>query len=257
MFSFLHSKLTLIVLIVTFPCVLLSQRDVTTEMINTPYIGIHYGGNLPGGDFAERFGYTNHLGGIFGYKTNMNWIFGIDGNFMFSNSVREEQLLSNVMDSQGTITNTSGEPAIVVPMLRGFNVNGVFGYIFPNTGHNPNSGVMFMLGGGYLWHKIRIESQDDEVPQIENEYLEGYDRLTIGFNTSQFFGYNYMANKGIFNFYFGAYFQQGFTYNQRTMFWDRPDYEVPTNRRTEYQYGLRIGWMIPVYKREAKEFYYD
>lgn len=236
---------------------LTAQRDVTTDIIGTPYIGIHYGGNGTGGDFADRYGFTNHLGGIIGYKTNMNWIFALDGNFMFTQRINEVDLLKNVMDSQGTITNTSGEPAIVIPMLRGFNINGVVGFIFPNTGHNPNSGLMFLLGAGYLRHKIRIESQEDEVPQIENEYLEGYDRLTIGFNTSQFLGYNFMANRGIFNFYFGAYFQQGLTYNARTVFWDRPDYVVPTDRRREFQYGLRFGWMIPAYKREAKEFYYD
>lgn len=235
----------------------IAQRDVTTEAINTPYIGIHYGGNLSGGDFADRYGYTNHLGGIIGFKTDMNWIFGIDGNFMFANSVREEGLLENLKDSHGTITNTSGEPAIVVPMLRGFNLNGAIGHIFENTGHNPNSGVMMLIGGGYLWHKIRLESQDDEVPQIENEYLKGYDRLTIGFNFSQFLGYSFMANKGIWNFYAGVYFQQGFTHNQRSLFWDRPDYVVPTDRRREFQYGLKIGWMIPVYKRQVKEFYYD
>lgn len=250
-------KTFFIVLISSISCFTLSQRNVEDDIVGTPYIGLHYGANLPGQDFAERFGYTNHLGGIFGYKTEMNWILAVDGSFMFGSNVDEENFLDNIKDSHGTITNSSGSPAEVLLMLRGFNVNGVFGFVFPNTGHNPNSGVMFLLGGGYLWHKIRIESQEDEVPQIENDNLQGYDRLTTGFNTSQFLGYNFMANKGIFNFYAGLYFLQGHTFNRRPIYWDRPDFEVPTDRRLDVQYGIRFGWMIPVYKRETKDFYFN
>src|SRR5690554_7147117 len=82
---------------------------------------------------------------------------------------------------------------------------------------------MIKVSAGYLWHKLRIETQEDEVPQLEGEYLKGYDRLTIGVNTSQFLGYNYMADRGILNFYAGVYFQQGFTRNQRELFWDRSE----------------------------------
>lgn len=233
------------------------QRIVSDEIISTPYIGLHYGANMTGGDLADRYGFANHLGGILGWKTDMNWIFAFDGSFMFSQNVNEPDLLANIMDSQGTITNTSGGPAEVLLFLRGFNVNAVIGYIFPNTGHNPNSGVMIKAGAGYLWHKIRIESQEDEAPQIENDYLQGYDRLTAGINTSQFIGYNFMANGGIYNFYTGFYFQQGFTYNKRSIFWDRPDFQVPTERRLDLQFGIRFGWMIPAYKREVKDFYYN
>lgn len=232
-----------------------AQRDVKSSAISTPYIGIHYGANIPGDDYKDRFGFTNHLGGIFGWKFETNWILAVDGNFMFGGAVNEEGILDNISDSQGTITNVSGTQAEVLLMQRGFNVNGNFGFIFPNSGHNPNSGVMFLLGGGYMQHKIRIETQEDEVPQIQDEYLQGYDRLTAGFNTSQFLGYNYMADRGIYNFYVGFYFIQGHTYNKRSLFWDRPDFEVPTERRLDTQYGLRFGWMVPAYKRKTREFY--
>lgn len=236
---------------------LFAQRVVSDDIVATPYIGLHYGANLTGGDFADRYGFANHLGGIFGYKTDMNWIFALDGSFIFSQNVREPYMLQNLLDSQGTITNTSGAPSDVVLYLRGYNINAVFGFIFPNTGHNPNSGVMFKIGGGYLQHKIRIETQEDEAPQISGDYLTGYDRLTSGLNTSQFVGYNFMANGGIYNFYAGFYFIQGHTYNRRALFWDRPDFEVPMDRRLDIQYGVRFGWMIPVYKRQVKDFYFN
>lgn len=236
---------------------LIAQRIVSENPISTPYIGLHYGANMPDGDYADRFGYTNHLGGIIGWKTDMNVIIGIDGNFMFGNRVHEPQFLNNLLDHQGNIINISGLSAEVIPQQRGFNINGVLGYIFPNTGHNPNSGVMLKAGAGYMWHNIRIETQEDEVPQLQGEYLQGYDRLTTGLNTSQFLGYNFMANQGVVNFYFGFYFMQGFTYNRRDVYWDRPNYEVPTERRLDLQHGIRFSWMIPVYKRETKDFYFN
>lgn len=234
-----------------------AQRDVSSEIVSTPYIAIHYGANMPAGDYADRFGYTNHLGAIFGWKTEMNWILAVDGNFMFGPEVSEENMLQNIMDHQETVTNSAGNPAEIILMQRGFSVNGTLGFIFPFTGHNPNSGVMFLLGAGYMRHKIRIETQEDFVPQIQDEYLQGYDRLTDGFASSQFFGYNFMADKGVFNFYTGIYALQGFTYNRRAIFWDRPDFEVPTDRRLDMQFGVRFGWMIPVYKREVKDFYFN
>lgn len=235
---------------------LFAQRDVS-KAIGTPYVGVQYGLNWTGGDLADRYGLTNALGTHAGYKTKRNWIYGIDGNFFFGNDVKIEGLLQNLKDEQGQIINTSGTPAIILYFNRGFNVNLSVSKILPLLSPNPNSGVMVQFSAGYLWHKLRIESQEDEVPQIENEYLKGYDRLTIGANTSQFLGYNYMAERGILNFYAGAYFQQGFTVNQRDLFWDHPNEKVSKDIRIEHIIGFRVGWLIPIYKREPKDYYFN
>lgn len=232
------------------------QRDVS-EAIGTPYIGLQYGANWTAGDLAERYGFTNSLGAHAGYKTKKNWIFGIEGNFLFGNNIRIDRLLDNLRDSRGEILNTSGQPSIVVFYNRGFNVNFAISKIIPVLSPNPNSGIMIQLGAGYLWHKLRIEAQEDEVPQISGDYLKGYDRLTIGMNVSEFIGYNYMANQGIWNFYAGFYAMHGFTKNQRDVFWDHPNEKVDKGLRIEHIIGFKVGWLIPIYKREVKEFYYN
>ena len=106
-------------------------------------------------------------------------------------------------------------------------------------------------------HKFRIETQDHVVPQIELDYRRGYDRLSAGINTSQFVGYAHMANRGFVNFYTGFYVQQGFTYNKRTVWYDQPDTEVPTDMMFDLQYGVKFAWMIPIYKRKPKDFYFN
>lgn len=250
-------KILVVLVALFFTNLIFTQRNVTDETIGTPYISIQYGANLTGGDLADRYGFTNSLGSTAGYKTSKNWIFALDGNFLFGNDVRMDGLLDNLRDDQGEITNTSGGPSIVLLFNRGFHVNGIIGKVFPFFGPNPNSGPMIQFGVGYSWHKLRVETQEDDVPQLQGEYLKGYDRLTIGVNTSQFIGYNFMANQGIYNFYAGFYFQQGYTVNQRDVFWDMPEKEVSKDIRIEHLYGVRVGWLIPIYKRQPKEFYFD
>lgn len=251
-------RYTIALIVCVFLSLLISaQRDVTKGIIGTPYVGVHFGMNIPGGAFAERYGFTSNLGGVAGYKTKKNWIYAADGNFIFGNKIHIEGLLDNLRDEAGTITNSSGSPAEILFFVRGFNINAMVGKVIPIWSPNDNSGLMIQLGAGYLWHRLRIESQQDEVPQIEEENLKGYDRLTIGFNTTQFIGYNFMANQGVYNFYGGFYFQQGFTQDQRDIFWDKPNEFVSKDIRIEYQFGFKVGWLVPVYKRQPKEFYFD
>ena len=104
---------------------------------------------------------------------------------------------------------------------------------------------------------MRIETNDQVIPQLELEYRKGYDRLTEGVNFHQFVGYAFMANGGFYNFYGGFYFQEGLTKNLRTINFDQPDVAVSTKTRLDVQLGVRLGWMIPFYKRKTKEFYFD
>ena len=60
-----------------------------------------------------------------------------------------------------------------------------------------------------------------------------------------------------YNFYLGAYFQQGFTKNRRTIFFDQPDIPVSTDLMFDGQIGFRFGWLIPVYKRQPKSYYFN
>jgi len=66
-----------------------------------------------------------------------------------------------------------------------------------------------------------------------------------------------MANKGFVNFYGGLYFQEGFTYNSRDVFFDQPNVPVSSEQMLDLQYGIRLAWLIPVYKRKPKEFYFN
>ena len=182
---------------------------------------------------------------------------GLDAAFIFGNSLRVTGLFDHLVDSKGNITDVNGDIAIVRALPRGMYVNATAGKIFPVFGSNPNSGIYANIGLGFLAHKIRVETQDHVVPQIELDYKKGYDRLTSGINTSQFLGYSFMADQGIVNFYAGVYFQQGFTKNRRTINFDSPEIPVSQATRLDLQYGLKACWLIPIYKRRPKDFYFN
>lgn len=234
-----------------------AQREVKDSIIGTPWVGIQYGLNWTGGDLADRFGLINHVGFLAGYKTNKNWIYAVDGNFMFGDQIRLTGLFDHLADSKGIINDINGDIATIRVASRGFNVNLSVGKIFPVLSPNNNSGIYVYAGAGYLAYKLRIETQDHVVPQIELEYKKGYDRLTSGINTEQFVGYAYMANQGALNFYGGFYIQEGFTKNRRNVFFDQPDTPVSEKTRLDIQYGFKVGWLIPIYKRLPKSYYYN
>jgi len=249
---------TLLILIAVF-CfgVLHGQRNVKDSAIATPWIGVHYGGNFPSGDLNNRYGYLNHIGIMAGYKTAKQLYLGLDANFMFGNQVKMTGLFDHLVDSQGNITDINGDIAIVLVMPRGFNANLSIGGLWPVWGSNKNSGIFVHGGAGFLLHHMRIETQNQVIPQLELDYKKGYDRLTTGINTHQFIGYSFMADGGFYNFYGGLYAQQGFTKNRRTIFFDQPTTPVSTDLRLDLQVGFRLGWFIPIYKRKPKDFYYN
>lgn len=247
----------LFIFLLFLPLLVFSQRNVKDSIIGTPLIGVHYGANWTGGDLVNRYGYLNHVGGMMGYKTNKNWFLGVDGNFIFGNNIKVLGLFDGLVDSYNNITATGGDVANVVLYVRGFNANVAFGKIIPMLSPNKNSGLLIQGGVGYLLHKIRIETQDQVIPSIELDYKKGYDRLTIGVNFHQFIGYSFMSNAGLHNFYAGFYIQEGLTKNQRTINFDQPDVPVSTALRLDIQGGFRLGWYIPIYKRQPKEYYYN
>lgn len=212
-----------------------------------------YGFHLPGGDMADRFGYNHSVGINPTFKTASNWVFGADAIFYFGNQVKELNILDGLRTSQGFIIGQDGIPAEVFIFERGFNFNLNFGRVWNGLGHNPNSGLLTKVGVGYFQHKIRHEDRDRVIPQLRDEYLKGYDRLTSGIGITQFIGYQYLANRRLVNFFAGVELTQAFTKGRR-------DYQFDTmepyhDSRVDLLWGVRVGWIFAIYKRAPDEFF--
>ena len=243
-------------MLILFPLSVSAQRNLKDSSITTIIFSPHYKFNLTGEDMADRWGF-NHLVGLnFGVKLKNNITIDADGGLIFGNKLRDTALYDFLNNSYGNITTLGGTPAQVLYFMRGASAHVNFGYVFSKIGGvNPNSGLWVNVGAGYLMHKIHIESTYDQVPQTEGQYKKGFDKLTMGFSTKQFVGYLYQSNKMFLNFYAGVEFTEGFTKNIRTYNFASGGTEYES--RLDMMYSFKAGWLIPMYKRAPKKYYYD
>ncbi len=248
-------RIIIITVFIIFTLRLSAQRNAADTIINAyiPYFSFAY--QFPGGDIAQRYGQNSTIGSGMFYKTNKNWLWSGDINFIFGNKINNsESILKMVQTHDGYIIDANGTYALYALYERGYSINLRIGKIFPALNVNPNSGLMSMVGIGYLVHRLKIDNQHETAPQISYDYAKGYDRLTGGLSFNEFFGYFFMGKSRMWNFYGGIELYQAFTRSKRDYIFDlmRPD----NNKYVDLFFGIKIGWMIPVYRRAPDKYYY-
>jgi hypothetical protein len=232
------------------------QKESTDNIYAHPILSFHYSINNSAFQWKERFGLFNTIGLNIGYKTKRNWYYLGEGNFYFGNQTKEDQLLNNLKDSYGNITDDQGNIAVVPVFSRGLSSSLILGKLISFNGNKNESGLLLNFGIGFLSYKYRVETNSENIPQIEKDYTKGYDRLTQGLLFSEYIGYQIVSEKELLNFNIGLYFNQAITHNVRTIFFDQPNKTVSKNSRLDGSYGLRVGWNIPFFNNKPKDFYY-
>lgn len=254
MISQIKHALILLVGMSLFPNQIFSQGGtVRDSSIFAPMVSMNYGFYLPGGDLSDRFGPNSAIGVSANFKLKSQWILGFDYGFHFSNLIKENDILAELQTSEGYILNNNGDPANVVLFHRGHTAKLNFGRLLPVIGPNPNSGLVFILGLGFWSHKIRIDTNRDLVPQLSGDLKKGYDRLSSGLLINQFIGYYHLSNSKLVNFFIGIDLNQGINQGRRTYFID--DMQMGQKERFDMQFGLKTGWILPIYKRSPDQFY--
>lgn len=253
-YSFNICVIGLVILLFGTKMSLYGQLNPKDSTIQVPMFSLSYAYQFPEGNLKDRFFPNSNIGAEFMLKTKKNWLFGIDGRFLFKDKVKETSILDNLKTSSNFVIDKYGEPGDILLYERGFMFSGKFGKMFSLFQLNPNSGFIALIGMGYMQHKIRIENEDNTVPQISGSYKKGYDRFTNGIALTEFVGYQFLGNTRLLNFFIGVEFIQGYTKNRRSINFDmmRKD---DTNRK-DYLYGFRFGWTLPLYKKVPNEFYY-
>ncbi|OQX81477.1 MAG: hypothetical protein B6D61_00615 [Bacteroidetes bacterium 4484_249] len=232
------------------------QLSVSDSTLNIPMFYATYTFQMPGGDMADRFGNNSGIGGGFKWKTDKNWIFGAEFIYIFGNDVKiADQIMNNLKTSEGGIIDMAGNFTSYSLYERGYYISGRFGKVFPVISPNPNSGIVIMGSVGYFQHKIKIEVTNNSAPQLNDDYKKGYDRLTGGIGVSEFIGYMYISDSRLLNFFAGFEFNQAWTSPQRDVNFDtmKPD-EI--SNRFDSLMGIKIGWIIPLFKRLPEKYYY-
>ena len=233
----------------------IAQTNLKNSVPNALLIHANFTATFPMADLAKRFGYMNAVGAAFDYKYKY-WLFGAESDFMFGGQIKELDVLRYLRTTNGTMITVNGELNDIPIFSRGWSVKANVGRIVPFKKPNKNSGLLFKLGFGYMQHKLIIDANKDRIPQLNAMYKKGYDRLCGGLNLSQFIGYLFLDNKKYINFYIGVELQEGFTKSLRP--WQIDINAALPSNRLDMMFGLKAGWIIPVYAKEkVNKFYYN
>ncbi len=232
-----------------------AQVNVKDSALQVSIIYPTYAFSMPGGDMADRFGFSHQIGAGYMFKGKNGWSIAFEGNFIFRDGIKNPgSILSGIMTSDGFIIDEGGVFANVMLLERGFSLWAKVGKLFPVTGPNPNSGILVQLGGGMLQHKIRIEVPSNSAPQLKGDYKKGYDHLCNGPAVSQFIGYQYLGNTRKVNFFAGLEFTEAYTQSRRSYYFN--DMMRPDEKRFDLLGSIKVGWFLPLYKKTSQKFYY-
>lgn len=204
-----------------------------------------------GGDYAKTFGDYSAVGFGGMLKTKHNWVISGEGNFLFGSDIRATTILDQLVTSGGYISSASGNPGNYQVNMRGLSFYVQGGRVFAWNKKNMNSGILLKGGIGFLQHKIGINLNENNIPQLDVNYARGYDRLSNGVSFTQFIGYNHQSVNRLINFYAGIAFMQAQTVNRRGFNYDTM--KEDKGYKFDQSVSFRFGWMIPIYMNTKDE----
>ncbi len=214
-----------------------------------------YSMDLPGADMKQRFGLSNTIGAGYSFLFKNRWTLSAEGNYVFGHNLKDYgNILSNISTKGGQIIDQNGVFANLAITERGYTFWIKLGKLIPMAGPNPNSGLMISAGGGMLQHKYRIENSDNAAQQLRGDYKKGYDHMCNGPGITEFIGYQYIGNDKKINFFAGFEFVQAWTRSRRAYYFN--EMIVPDEKRFDMLSGIKIGWIVPMYRKTGHEFYY-
>lgn len=225
------------------------SQDTTEYGKNAILLHINYGFHVPGADLAKRFGTNFSLGGNLEYKLKKDYFIGASYSYIYGKKVKEE-IGANLINEKSEIVGTDNHLAFLTINERGFIGSIYAGKIF-HPWFGKKGGIKVSVGGGIIQHKVRIVDDYTVVPQIFDDYLMGYDRLTNGLMTQQYIGYQYLSDNRRINFSIGLVLQQGFTRSTREFNYDTR--QTDTAKRLDLLNGIQVSWILPFYFNDYSE----
>lgn len=222
-----------------------------------PYFQVHTSFQMPSGDLSKRFGNNMNVGASAVYKFQNNFLISIDGNYFFGKDVKENVLsqLQTSYSGGNFVIDNEGYPADLRVNERGWNLTLNIGKIFYVGGKNKNRGIHYQIGAGYFQHKIKLYDAQKRVAAVKGDWVKGYDRLSIGPGFYQYLGYTYLSSNRYVNFTIG--FEMFYAITKNVRYYDYTTASVDDKLRHDFLFGIRFGWILPIYRKADGLFFYD
>jgi len=231
-----------------------SQTTDTTDYI--VFFNSNLGYHIPSYDMTKWFGNNATIGAGFTIKNSSNFTFELSYNYIWGNDVKnQDSILQGLQTSEGQIIDGNGQYGVINFSETGWYSMFSIGKVIPIGSKHLNSGLWFKAGLGIFEHKILIKTPENLIPQIKDDYKKGYDKLSNGFAASQFIGYIWLSKTGVKNAFAGFEFVEAWTKSRRSVSFING--EKDNSQYFDLLMGVKIGWIISVYKRKPEPFYYN
>ena len=213
-----------------------------------------YTHQFPFGNLSENYGDNSCITMHFMHKTENNWFLEIDGSYIFGYKIKDKDLFDGIATENGELINKDGLFANVLTYERGFStfLNGGKAFTFYE---GNETGIYLSAGIGYMQHKIHIQTQEDIIPHLDDDYKKGYDRLSGGISAKINANYMYFSKRNNIKLYTGIELIKGWTKNLRSYNFDTQNY-TSDDYRNDILLGIKAGVIIPILRRNQEEFHY-
>jgi hypothetical protein len=231
---------------------------VPVKKVESNFLILKTGGGfgLGLGDLGKRFSSWGSIP-VSVYVKKNKVTFGLSYQPFLGNRVNIGNLYGGILGNSQIIYDIDGFPALIRYYMRGFAVQGKVGGLLQPTPKWKKSRIEVALGAGMMQHRIRARFDVGSVPQLENEYAAGYDRLCNGLLLSQTVNFHYLNTETV-SLFAGIEFGQGFTKNRRS--WDYSTMQQDNTLRKDLYLGFHAGILIPIALKQGSKTesdYYD
>ncbi len=240
----------ILILILLFPSLLsLSQENKQSAFT------LNYKYAIPDNFFANHFGNNSAVNFLFFIEQENNLTFGVDIEYMFSRDVKNRELIfQNISTENGAIIASDGYYANINLMQSGLNTHLLLGYAF-HFEKNNLSGIYLSSGIGYIQQKIIIDTKNENIPQLNEDYKKGYDKEHNGLSSKISLDYKYYKPRGYLQF------AAGINYTLAQIQYTAPYFFNEMKYTEEEKYwggllGFQIGVIIPIATFNQEEFHY-
>ena len=214
----------------------------------------HYTYQIPSKEIKKRFGNNSSIGASYIMKNQKNILYGMEFNYLFSDNVKDTLIFENITTEEGGLLDANGSFANFILLQRGFDIYLLSGYAFLKDKKNL-SGLYVTGGLGFIQHKIFIDTKNQNLPQLNEEYKKGYDRMTNGFSSKLSIDYKYYSKKEFFQFTTGISLVTAFTKIRRPYLIDQKTFSSK-DLGIDQLFGIKAGFIIPINRSNKEEFYY-
>lgn len=210
------------------------------------------------GDWAERYPAYTALPLRLEYYHKNKYTLGADFSFYLGSQVNSVGMFPDMTDEDGSLRDNNGYPAVIRYYMRGWSSRAYALKIIPlNYNAQKEARWSMQLGGGlgYTRHYTKFNFDLDMVPQLEGEYLGGYDRLSAGAQLFEQLRFQYLDNSSV-SLSAGFELLQGFTKHQRA--YDFSSRSAQQQNFFDLGFGAFVGVIIPIKlgQTSASEEYY-